>query len=96
LNNQNHFIILHVLVLTTMLDHSQVILLRRNDDSRINVAQLGTQKTHASFVPQAQIRTICSTPIKGSRSPSKLGLQAPNTASPALVWCLDLLPNNAP
>jgi hypothetical protein len=40
-------------------------------------AQLGTQKTNVSLVPQAQIRPTRSTPVEGSRSPSKLGLKAP-------------------
>jgi hypothetical protein len=54
-------------------------------------AQLGAPKTHALFVPRAQARPTHSSPVKGSKSPSKFGLQAPNTAGPASVWCLDLL-----
>jgi hypothetical protein len=38
----------------------------------------GYLKTHASSMPQAQTRPTRFTPVKGSRSPSKLGLQAPN------------------
>jgi hypothetical protein len=53
-------------------------------------AQLGAPKTHASLAPQAQVRPTYFTPVKGSRSSSKLGLQAPNTAGPTSVWCLDL------
>jgi hypothetical protein len=53
-------------------------------------AQLGAPKTHALLAPQAQVRPTHSTPVKGSRFPSKLGLQALNTAGPGLVWCLDL------
>ena len=50
----------------------------------------GYPERHVSFVPQAQTRSTHSTLITGSRSPSKLGLQAPHTWDPVLVWCLDL------
>jgi hypothetical protein len=64
-------------VLTTVPDHSQAVPSRRNGDSRINVPSWVLRKTHASLALQAQLRPTRSTPIKGSRSPSKLGLQAP-------------------
>jgi hypothetical protein len=35
------------------------------------------EKTHASLAPQARARPTRSTPVTSSRSPSKLGLQAP-------------------
>jgi hypothetical protein len=38
LSNQNHFIIFHVPVFTTVLDHRQIVPSRRNGDSQINVA----------------------------------------------------------
>jgi hypothetical protein len=40
-------------------------------------ALLDILKTHASLAPQAQVRPTRSTPVIGSRSLSKLGLQAP-------------------
>jgi hypothetical protein len=46
------FTIFHILVLNTVLDHSQVVLSRRNGDSRINVAQLGTQKHTSRLYPR--------------------------------------------
>jgi hypothetical protein len=60
-----------------VLDHNQVISSHRNGDSRINIAQLGTPKIYASLVPQAQTRPTHSTPVEGSRSPSKFGFQNP-------------------
>ena len=39
--------------------------------------QLGTPKTHAPLVPQAQAGPTHYPPVMGSRFPSKLGLQAP-------------------
>jgi hypothetical protein len=56
---------------------SQVVPSRRNDDSRINVPSWVPRKTHASSAPQARARPTRSTPVIASRSPSKLGLQAP-------------------
>jgi hypothetical protein len=60
-----------------MLEHSQAIPSHRNGDSRINVPSWVPWKTHASLAPQAQAIPTRSTPIMGSRSPSKLGLLAP-------------------
>ena len=50
----------------------------------------GYPETHAPLVPQAQTEPTRPTPIKGSRSPSKLGFQASNTWDLVSVWCLDL------
>jgi hypothetical protein len=63
-------------VLTTVPEHSQAVPSRRNGDSRINMPSWVPQKTHVSLAPQAQVRPTRSTPIKGSMSSSKLGLQA--------------------
>jgi hypothetical protein len=71
------FPIFHMPVLTTVPDRSQTVPSRRNNNSRINVPSWVPQKTHASLASQAQTRPTRSTPIKGSRSSSKLGLQAP-------------------
>jgi hypothetical protein len=38
----------------------------------------GYPETHASLVPPAQTKPTHSTPVEGSMSPSKLGLQAPH------------------
>ena len=37
----------------------------------------GYPETHALLIPQAQAGPTPHSPIEGSRSPSKLGLQAP-------------------
>jgi hypothetical protein len=76
-SNQKHFSIFHMSVLTTVPDRSQAVPSRRNGDSRINMPSWVPQKTHASPAPQARARPTCSTSVMGSRSPSKLGLQAP-------------------
>jgi hypothetical protein len=72
------FFIFHMPVLTTVSDHSQVVPSHRNGNLRINMPSWVSQKTHVSLVPQAQMRPTHSTPVKGSRSMSKLGLQAPS------------------
>jgi hypothetical protein len=77
LSNQNHFTIFHIPVLTTALDHSQVIPSQKWRFMN-QCIPAGYSETHVSLVPQAQIRPTHSTPIEGSRSPSKLGLQAPS------------------
>jgi hypothetical protein len=64
-------------VLTTVPERSQAIPSHRNSDSRINVPSWVPRETHASLAPQAQARPTRSTLVKGSRSPSKLVLQAP-------------------
>jgi hypothetical protein len=64
-------------VLIMVPERSQVVPSRRNGDSRINERSWVPRKTHASLAPQAQARLTRSTPLMVSRSPSKLGLQAP-------------------
>ena len=73
-SNQNHFTIFHILVLTTVLDHSQVSTVSQKWRFMNHCIPAGYPETHASLVPRAQKRPTRSTPIKGSRSPSKLGL----------------------
>ena len=63
LSNQNHFTIFHLPVLTTVLDHSQVVSSHRNGDSRTNVSQLGTLKHMLCLYPrhkQGQPTTLLS------------------------------------
>ena len=43
---------LYIPILTTVLDHSQVITIHRNGDSQINVSQLGTLKHTPRLYPR--------------------------------------------
>ena len=52
LSNQNHFTIFHLPVLTTVLDHSQVVPSHKHGDSRTNVSQLGTLKHTRRLYPR--------------------------------------------
>ena len=52
LSNENHFIFFHILVLTTVLDHSQVVPSHRKGNSRTNVSQLGTLKHMSHLYPR--------------------------------------------
>ena len=74
-SNQNQFYIFHILVLTLVLDYRQVI----PDHVAIREPMYPSwyPKTHAPLVPQAQAGPTHHPPVMGSRSPSKLGLQAP-------------------
>ena len=71
----DHFTIFHTLVLTTVLDYKQVVL----DYPAIHESMCPARypKTYAPLVPQAQAGPTHHSPITGSRSLSKLGLQAP-------------------
>jgi hypothetical protein len=51
---------------------------------------MGSQKTHVSLVPQAQTGPTHSTPIEGSRSSSKFGLQAPTLETRSQPRCSNL------
>jgi hypothetical protein len=53
-------------------------------------------KTHVSPAPQAQVRPTRSTPVTGSRSSSKLGLQAPTLEARPWKWCLYLHLSSSP
>ena len=81
ISNQNHFITFQVPVLTTVLDHSQVSTVSQKRQFANQCIPAGYPKTHAPFVPQAQARPTHHSPIKGSRSPSKLEPQAPTPES---------------
>ena len=71
--------IFHLLVLTTMLR----VKTSRTDSAAIRepMCLAGYPKTHALLVPQAQVGPTHHPPVKGSRSLSKLGLQAPASKS---------------
>jgi hypothetical protein len=84
LSNQNNFIILHVLVLTTMLDHSQVILLRRNGDSRINVAQLSTPKNTRLICSPGTNKNNLFHSYQGVQVPVQTGTSSPQHCKPDL------------
>ena len=74
-----HFTTFHLPVLTTVLDYRQAV----PDYPTIHesMCPAGYPKTHALLVPQAQTGPTQHSPVKGSRSPSKLGLQAPTPES---------------
>jgi hypothetical protein len=86
-SNQNHFIIFHVPVLTTVLDHSQVVQSRRNGDSRINVAQLNTRLACTLGTNKTNPFHSC----QGVQVPVQTGTPSPQLCRPGLrVVRLDL------
>ena len=78
-SNQNHLSIFHISVFTTVLDYTQVV--PDYPAIRVSMYPAGYLKTHTPLVPQAQAGPTHHSPVKGSRSPSKLELQAPTPES---------------
>ena len=72
ISNQNHFIIFHIPVLTTVPDCRQVV--PDYPAIRESMCPAGYPETHTPLVPQAQAGPTHYPPVMGSRSPSKLGL----------------------
>ena len=89
-SNQNHFTIFDIPVHTMVVDHSQIGTVSEKRRFANQCIPAGYSKTHDSLVPQTQTEPTHPTVVKGSRSPSKLGLQASNTWDPVSVWCSDL------
>ena len=78
----DHFTSFYISVHITVLDHRQVV-----PDYlaiRESMGPIGYPKTHAPLVPQAQVGPTHHSTVKGSRFPSKLGLQAPTPESRTL------------
>ena len=88
-SNQNHFITFQVLVLTTVLDHSQVIPSHINDDSWTNVFQLGTPKHMPRLYPKHKQDQPISLLSRGL-GPIQTWTPSPHTWDPVSIWCLDL------
>jgi hypothetical protein len=96
-SNQNHFISFHVLVLTTVPDHSQVVSSRRNDDSRINVAQLGTSIENTRLAcTLGTNKTNQFHFCQGVQVPVQTGTLSPQHLRPSLSAVLRPPPNNPP
>ena len=69
----------HIPVLTTVLDVDKSYRITRQFMNQCIPA--GYPETHTPLVPQAQAGPTHHSLVKGSRSPSKLGLQAPTPES---------------